>query len=62
MQGSVMARKAFLIDHFFVVKTQIGQMAGRAFLGENGVRSGQSPGGVHPRVAANAVQGDSQDG
>lgn len=62
MQGTVMARDALLVDDFGVVKTQVGEMAGRALLGENGVRGGQISRGVHTAVAANAVPRDPQDG
>jgi hypothetical protein len=62
MQGAVMAREAFLVDHFFVVKTQVGQVASGALLGENRVRGGQASGGVHAGVAANAIPRDPQEG
>jgi hypothetical protein len=35
MQGAVMARDALLVEDLFVVKTQIGCVAGGALLGEN---------------------------
>lgn len=38
MQGAVMAREALLVDDLFVVKTQGGQVASGALLGENRVR------------------------
>jgi hypothetical protein len=62
MQWAVMAREAFLVDDFCVVKTQVGQMAGRTLPGKNGVRGGQASGGVHTAVAANAVPRDPQNG
>ena len=52
MRGTVMACKAFLVDDLCVVKTQVGQMAGRTLLCENGVRGGQTSGGVRAAVAA----------
>ena len=38
MQWAVMARDAFLVEDFFVVKTQVRHMAGGALPGENRVR------------------------
>src|ERR1700694_4202949 len=62
MQGAVMTRETLLVDDLCVVKTQVGQMAGRALLCENGVRGGQTSGGVHAAVAANAIPRDPHDG
>jgi hypothetical protein len=57
-----MAREALLVDDFCFVKAQVGQMAGRTLLGEDGVRGGQASGGIHAAVAANAVPRDPQNG
>ena len=62
MHRAVMAREALLVDDLCVVKTQVGQMAGRTLLGQNRVRGGQTSGGVHAAVAADAVPRDPQDG
>ena len=62
MQGAVMAREALLVDGFFVVKTQVGQVAGGTLLGENCVRGGQTSRGIHAAVVANAIPRDPQDG
>ena len=62
MQGAVMAREALLVDDIGVVKTQVGQMAGRALLSKHCVRSGQISGGVYAAVAAYAIPRDPQDG
>jgi hypothetical protein len=62
MQGAVMARDALLVDDLCIVKTQVGQMAGRTLLCEDGVRGGQASGGVHAAVAADAVPRDPQEG
>jgi hypothetical protein len=56
-----MASEAFLVDHFFVVKTQIGQMAGGALSSENRVRGGQASCGVDAAIAANGIPRNPQD-
>src|SRR5271165_3038774 len=62
MQGAVMAGQAFLVDHFLIVKTQCGNMAGGALPGENRVRGGQISSGVHAAVTANPEPCHAQDG
>ena len=62
MHGAVMAREALLVDDLGLVKTQVGLVAGRTLLGENRVRGGQTSGGIHAAVAANAIPRDPQNG
>ena len=62
MDRAVMAREALLVDNLCAVKTKVGRVAGGTLLGENRVRGGQAPRGVHASVAANAIPCDPQDG